>query len=737
MLKKITLKMTFAFLLTSAFCHSQTTISATSSGFTRENSTVDGASNGSYTFQNLPMKRPSFAGTGTDGRKNYFNFDYNSISDKSIVNASFRITFSSISNAGNDGGFTLVLKAYVEDINSLPLDPNADPYNFIGYTEYSIEEKVYNGGGDYPTAGTVVNFDIEQFLKDRLSESKTKVLFEISIKAKVTDNTFFGNIASSLKSTTSQRPVIVATVGNGFISASGNWSTASNWSTGSVPTSAEDVVINSGNVATLDVSSATVDDLFVEGTFNVSAGNQLTVDGNLTQSGTLSLQSDASSSSAMIVNGTSTGNVTYNRHLTAVAGDANGWHLLASPVAGQTFNNAYATANDLATSTTNATLRGLGVSYNDGAASGSKWSYLSTTDSNAGTFSSGNGYSMKKSSTGTVAFTGTINTDNVNGIAVSTAGNGFNLLGNPYTSFMSSQTFFTNNSDTTGEIWTYASGSGYTARAAVQNFVVAPGQGFFIDVTSGTAVNFSESNQALTGDLFQKTNSAEVKLTISDGTNSRYAQILYFDNNVSVDHDKGYEARLFSGVSHSFAVYSHLLGEDIGEKYQVQSLPNSNHETMVIPIGIIADSGKEITFKLEALNLPKNLKVYLEDRENNIFTRLDEANMDYKITLNNALNSTGRFYLHSKSSSVLNTENLTLSNVGIYPINENMLRITGINNSSRVSVNLYSILGKKVFDTSFTSNGVSEVSLPDLNAGIYIVQLSTDQGKINKKIVLE
>jgi hypothetical protein len=40
-------------------------------------------------------------------------------------------------------------------------------------------------------------------------------------------------------------------------------------------------------------------------------------------------------------------------------------------------------------------------------------------------------------------------------------------------------------------------------------------------------------------------------------------------------------------------------------------------------------------------------------------------------------------------------------------------------------------------NTSFNANGAKEISLPNLAAGIYIVQLETQSGKLNKKIVLE
>ena len=114
----------------------------------------------------------------------------------------------------------------------------------------------------------------------------------------------------------------------------------------------------------------------------------------------------------------------------------------------------------------------------------------------------------------------------------------------------------------------------------------------------------------------------EITLTLTEGSDTRNAYI-YYVNGTTIDYDLGYDGNLFGGVSHSLAVYSHLVNNDNGNKYQLQSLPDSNYENMVIPIGIIAAAGKEITFTAEALNLPNDLKVYLEDRLTNTVTRLD------------------------------------------------------------------------------------------------------------------
>lgn len=500
-----------------------------------------------------------------------------------------------------------------------------------------------------------------------------------------------------------------------------DWATAGNWNNG-VPSSSLDATIP-------DLANAPI----ISGSTNASV-NDLTItepDGiNITAGGSL------------IVSGTSTGNVTYNRTLDFVSGNANGWHLISSPVAAQTYNNDYAETNGLATS---GTKRGLAF-YNDALASGSKYTYLLSDDSNTSSFNtgvysgSGIGYSAKRASTtGTVAFTGTINTDDVNGVAVSTSGDGFNLLGVPYTSYISSQTFLTDNSNLEQtQIWVWeqgVTGGNFIAMTAIaDNFILAPGQGFFVKAASGTTVNFAETNQTANADTFLKSSRTEVKLLINDGESNRFAKV-YFLNNVTKGFDSGYEGETFGGIKNSLDLFSQLVEGNQGKKYQVQSLPKSDLESMVIPIGVIADAGKEITFTADALNVPSGLKVFLEDRQTNIFTRLDEANSEYKITLTETLNGVGRFYMHT-TASVLSTEDIILNSVRIFKTDSSTLKITGLP-KGKTSFYLYNILGKEMMTTIFTANGNKEISLSKLASGIYLAKIQTEKGAISKKIILE
>jgi hypothetical protein len=491
------------------------------------------------------------------------------------------------------------------------------------------------------------------------------------------------------------------------------WGTAVNWENDLLPTAFYSTIIPASQNVTISETT-----------------NALTKDLTINNSGSLTINAGGS----LIVNGTSTGNVTYKRTLDFVSGNTNGWHLVSSPVSGEVFDNAFATSNSIASGTSN----NLGIAnYNS---SGNSWTYL---ESPSGSISStsGLGYSMKRSVTGTVAFTGTINTENVNGVPVSAVANEFVLLGNPYTSYISSQTFLGDNTNLDqSQIWVWeqgVTGGNYIANAAKgDNFILAPGQGFFVKkATTVSTVNFSKSNQATNADTFQKSSRTEVKLHMNDGESNRFAK-LYYVNNVTKGFDAGWEGETFGGIKNSLEVFSQLVEGNQGKNYQVQSLPISEMEFITVPVGITAAAGKEITFSTEALNLPTDLKVFLEDRENNTMTRLDEVNSNYTVTLNNALDGVGRFYLHTKSSSVLSADSFNLDNISIYTPNRYTLRIVGLS-QGKSSIKLFNILGKQVLNSSFISSGVYDVNLPKLTTGVYIVQLKNENGTLNKKIILQ
>lgn len=198
--------------------------------------------------------------------------------------------------------------------------------------------------------------------------------------------------------------------------------------------------------------------------------------------------------------------------------------------------------------------------------------------------------------------------------------------------------------------------------------------------------------------------------------------------------DNGYDSSIFEGVENSFAIYTHLVSDSDGQNLGIQSIPTNNMEAIVIPVGVHAASGTEITISAAASNLPNGLQVFLEDRETGVYTLLD-ATSDFTETLSEDLNGIGRFYLHT-TASALSLSDETLTNISMYTSSRDNLRIVGVQNGD-AQVQIFDILGKRLLKTSFTGNGLNNIALPNFRTGVYIVQLTTENRSLNKKIIIQ
>ena len=265
---------------------------------------------------------------------------------------------------------------------------------------------------------------------------------------------------------------------------------------------------------------------------------------------------------------------------------------------------------------------------------------------------------------------------------------------------------------------------------------VAPLQGFFVNSkASGGTFSFTEAMQSHQGsDSFQRNSSTrpEVQLLMSNSSLTRDADIFYIDG-TTTGFDNGYDSSIFGGVAQEFVVYTEAVANGTGKKLGIQSLPDSDLENMIIPVGVIADAGA-VSFSVNASNLPQGYKVFLEDKDTGNFIRLDDGST-YDVTFNAAVDGIGRFFLHT-TTSALSTGSFDATNVSAYISEKNNLKIVGIQ-SGTTQVRMFNILGKQVLNTSFQSKGADNVTLPNVRTGVYIVQIVSEQGTINKKIVIE
>ena len=511
---------------------------------------------------------------------------------------------------------------------------------------------------------------------------------------------------------------------------SNDWTVDSNWGSGNAPIATSDVLIP-GSLTTYPTASGAV-------TVNSATIN---------------------SGATLIAQSTFAGTVTYNRFLSTT-----NWYLVAAPVDGQTIVDFYNNESPaMGSGTGNAQNVAIAPYDNSQADANNRWAYYTEGqvdgedgDDTTDTFTSATGYSVKMQAIGDIAFTGTLNVSDFTSLSLTdnsgASGTAFNLMGNPYTSYVAADNtanatnniLSVNTSLLTEEtIWIWdqsanAGAGGYTQYNNTSGFHIAPGQGFFVSA-NGNSSTFSiteamQSHQS--SDTFQRTNNnrPEINLVMTDGTNVKDVDIFYIDG-MTTGFDNGYDSSIFGGLNTSFAIYTQAVANGEGRNLGIQSLPNDgDFENMVIPVGMKASSGDEITISATSLNLPDGINVYLEDKNDNSFTLLD-ASSNFVTTLTEDADGIGRFYLHTRNQP-LSTDDFNLDNISIYKSDENNLRIVGIQNGT-AQVRLYNILGKQVVNTMFEGNGVNDVTLPSLRTGVYIIQLETETGKLNKKVIIE
>jgi hypothetical protein len=395
--------------------------------------------------------------------------------------------------------------------------------------------------------------------------------------------------------------------------------------------------------------------------------------------------------------------------------------------------------------------------YNKANATNSKYDYFSTTLTNSDEVTLGAGMSVSVNGTGNTNTTGMFEYDaffsHGSSITVAIAQDGgtsdaFNLLGNPYLSNLYGNTnanatnLLSTNSGVLAEqtmwFWNPDTEAFVTKNQSSAAFTVPPLTGFFVK-SSVAGGNFSyttamETHTASGSVLSKNANQRfEVDLKISNGELNRSASILFIDR-ATTAFDNGYDSSMFDGFSSSLEIYTGLVADNTGKRLAIQSLPSSNFENMVIPVGVTATANSEITISANVLNIAKGYDVVLEDRTNNVFTSLTDENSEYTTTVSEK-NTDGRFFLHV-TASVLSTESKFLDSVSLFTTDNSNVRVVGLQNGN-ATFQLFNVLGEQVLSTSFQSRSVSNISLPRLSSGVYIVQLTTPSGKLNKKIVLK
>ena len=511
------------------------------------------------------------------------------------------------------------------------------------------------------------------------------------------------------------------------------------------------VVVAGEAVISMDT---TIDDITVEPGAALRVNSGVTLSANTT-----TLKSTSQLYSSLIADGTVGGIMKYERYVNANSG---GNDLISPPLSGQTWA-------DFLASGTNAT-----DILNDGNDNPRTYlfgpfdktadSYINYTDAVATTLLNGVGYRAATVGGSTLTFTGTVLTSQINVNILDTGATfpDWNLIGNPYPSYLDMDLFLKfvildngmdpiiRNMDILEDIsgiYGYA-GSAVAnkwdvitlANASVK--LMAPGQGFFVAANDAYVndhnIVFDPSMRAIgTDDDFIAGRNSDVLTFLklnANAANKNYRTELYFNENASLGLDLGYDGKILGNVAPNFALYSHLVEDNTGLPIALQALNPSDLVNTIIPLGVNSNQGEQITFSISETTLPSDVDVYLEDNVANTVTLLSSG--DYTFTPNVDLNGTGRFYLRI-SSSVLSVGNNALDYIQIYTTtNPKTLIIKGELNAM-TTVNLYDIQGRLVLNTSINHlDLINTIDVSMIGSGVYFVKVFNDNQSKTQKIII-
>ena len=490
--------------------------------------------------------------------------------------------------------------------------------------------------------------------------------------------------------------------------------------------------------------------------FTVEKTGSVTMSGNFSNSGAFTLNSDSDEFSSIIIGGSVSGNITYNRYVNPVG--TNEWDLIGSPVDGLSIS-AFASTNS-STLATNGSAYAIGE-YNNVT---DTWTnYTTSTIGSSGNFDIGKGYQMGSigSGSGILVFTGspasTNQTQSIinNDAANSGTGRRWNLVANPFPSYIqgnanahATNNFLTVNSDKLDDsyeaIYGYdADGTGYTIYNNISGaLLLSPGQGFMIasDNTNSDNISFTTDMRTIVGgDDFITSSRAmqdsyELILKLYDGDTEIDNTRFYFKEGLNLGLDPGYDAGHFN---QSASLMSRLVDEDKGVGFAVNAMGLESINDVVIPLVVNRESGNGFKISIHTNGIYESTNIYLEDNQLGTMTLLNEQ--DFELTPQDNLNGAGRFFVHLTSTSLSIEDDIETHLLNVYKSDiNNFITVEGTaNQSNQINLRLYNILGKEVVSKTLANNiNTQTISTQGLATGIYVIKLKSGNTVLTKKLII-
>lgn len=561
------------------------------------------------------------------------------------------------------------------------------------------------------------------------------------------------------------------------------------WSAGA-PTSSTKSIINGYYDTTTNGGSIQTCECLINGgnTLNISAGDYLEVQSNLTNNGTLNIPNNASlvqvNDEAVNVN---TGSTTIVRRTSPFKKfDYTYWsspienaNILANFPSWRTdYSFDFVTANFSDTLTINY-LGAVTASTPDGSDDYAPWAWHNYT----GNMTPGQGYAIMGPTTLTFSPTATVSVSFVgkqnNGIITTPiylsgnsaeANDDFNLVGNPYPSSIYANTFITSNPDISGTLyfWTHIGAistsnpgpyiynfisddyavynltggtrASYTGSSTPTGYI-ASGQGFFVEAVNAGNVVFNNSMRSknyINNNFYKHANTttstqgtapmSRVWLNFQNPEGMFSQQLIAYSNETTLGFDPGYDG--LAATSKNYVSFYSLLDE---QPYRIQSRAAFDAND-VVPLGFFSASTGSFSISIDALDgIFDYQNIYLQDNLLNVVHDLKQA--PYTFDTNYGTYN-DRFVLRYTNEALSNSTFGTTTNVVVYTPKSNQITIqSGAQKMTEVTV--YDLLGRPIaVKNEINENEIVFNNLTAKNQ-VLIVKIKLEDGQVvTRKISL-
>ncbi|WP_243348107.1 T9SS type A sorting domain-containing protein [Parabacteroides sp. FAFU027] len=512
--------------------------------------------------------------------------------------------------------------------------------------------------------------------------------------------------------------------------------------------SAQTVNGNGKTVATLTIANTTGVSLASNLTatiLNINPGAKLTNNGAL-NAPTFNILSDATGTGTYLDNGTTAATANVHQYLTGAGGTTPSgrfWYI-SCPVASSTLQGLTGTTTKL-------------WYYNESSASYSG----PYTDLATYPFSVGKGYVTRLGETSTANFTGTLNTGSqpINLTSQgTTAKKGYNLIGNPYPSYLNIEAVgLTSSTTVLTTVWFRSNPGNDATQMAFDTYnvllhtgtkpsghsaskYIPPMQAFWVKTKADTTLNFTNSMRVHQDSTLNKLKSATVdeqtqviRLQVSNCAYSDEA-LLAFTSSAADSYDAYDSPKMTNNVDSIPEIYT-LAGT---EQVAINGL-NSVANNPMLALGFKTGLANTNTYTIQATevsNLNTGTQVVLVDNVANISTDLTDGTA-YTFT-SSSTNTASRFTLRLNTGSNVATgltKTIDAQNFVIYPTGKGQVAIVKKGAAGNANAKVTNLLGQSILTTALVDE--TTVLGENLSTGVYLVSVKTANGQFTKKVIIE